>query len=248
MWKCKVPSVTAIKAGSVITYKYKGNLDKSKIEQLEIEGIGSRKNEGYGRILINPKFDVDKCAVYEPKQISRKKVDLSDDSKALMQSMLKNIVAEREKDYLTGIIVESLDGYVEETKKRKIKLKGFPNSQKGKFINIMVEALNLLNEGKEHESKAKIIDFKDSLKTRTKNIYENKSKYNLFGLSIKDYLDEIVSDENSLVNITETKLNIEYPDLDDIDSYKSSDYEMKLKLSKRIMEYKIREKDKGGNK
>ena len=48
MWKCKVSSETAIKAGSVITYGYEGELDKDKIEQFEIEGIGSRKNDGYG--------------------------------------------------------------------------------------------------------------------------------------------------------------------------------------------------------
>lgn len=247
MWKCKVPSVTAIKAGSVITYEYEGSLDQSKIEQLEIEGIGARKNEGYGRILINPKFDVNECAVYEPQATSREKVELSDNSRALMQSMLKNIIAEREKDYLTGIIVESLDGYAEETKKRKIKLKDFPNSQKGKFINEIVKALNLLNKEGEEASKAEIIKFRDSLKTRTKHIYENRSKYNLFDLSIKDYLTEIIS-EKSLEEITETKLDIKYPDVEGIDCYKSSDYEMKLKLSKRIMEYKIREKDKGGNK
>lgn len=246
MWKCKVSSETAIKAGSVITYEYEGELDKDKIEQFEIEGIGSRKNEGYGRILINPNFDVEKCAIYQEKEIERKTVDLSDDSKSLMQSMLNNIVKERENEYLTNIIVESLDGYAKESKRRKIKLKNFPNSQKGRFITVMKEALDILQKDGEKASKEKIAEFKDGLKTKTKYIYENRSQYNLFDFCIKDYLAEIITDK-TLKDITETELeDIKYPNIKGVNYHKSSDYEMKLKLSKMIMEYKIREK--GGKK
>lgn len=246
MWKCKVSSETAIKAGSVITYGYKGELDEEKIEQFEIEGIGSRKNEGFGRILINPKFDVKKCAIYTEKEIERKTVDLSEDSKVLMQSMLNNIVKERENEYLTNIIVESLDGYAKESKRRKIKLKGFPNSQKGRFITVMKDALDILRKDGEKASKEKVSEFKDGLKTKTKYIYENRSEYNLFDLSIKDYLAEIITDK-SLKEITETDIeDIKYPEVKGVNYHKSSDYEMKLKLSKMIMEYKIREK--GGKK
>ena len=246
MWKCKVSSETAIKAGSVITYGYKGELDEEKIEQFEIEGIGSRKNEGFGRILINPKFDVKKCAIYTEKEIERKTVDLSEDSKVLMQSMLNNIVKERENEYLTNIIVESLDGYAKESKRRNIKLKNFPNSQKGRFITVMKDALDILQKDGEKASKEKVAEFKDGLKTKTKYIYENRSEYNLFNLSIKDYLTEIITDK-SLKEITETDLeDIKYPEVKGVNYHKSIDYEMKLKLSKMIMEYKIREK--GGKK
>ncbi|ETI96649.1 MAG: hypothetical protein Q606_CBAC00047G0007, partial [Intestinibacter bartlettii DORA_8_9] len=246
MWKCKVSSETAIKAGSVITYGYEGELDEEKIKQFEIEGIGSRKNEGFGRILINPKFDVKKCAIYTEKEIERKTVDLSEDSKVLMQSMLNNIVKERENEYLTNIIVESLDGYAKENKRRKIKLKGFPNSQKGRFITVMKDALDILQKDGEKASKEKVAEFKDGLKTKTKYIYENRSEYNLFNLSIKDYLTEIIT-AKSLKEITETDLeDIKYPEVKGVNYHKSSDYEMKLKLSKMIMEYKIREK--GGKK
>lgn len=246
MWKCKVSIETAIKAGSVITYGYEGELDKNKIEQFEIEGIGSKKNEGYGRILVNPKFDVKKCAIYQEKEIERKMLDLSHDSKNLMESILNNIVKERENEYLTNIIVESLDGYAKESKKRKIKLEDFPNSQKGRFITVMKDALDILQKEGEKASKENIVDFKDGLKTKTKYIYENRSEYNLFDFCIKDYLAEIIT-EKSLKEITQTELDdIEYPKVKGVSYHKSSDYEMKLKLSRMIMEYKIREK--GGKK
>ena len=163
-----------------------------------------------------------------------------------MQSMLNNIVKERENEYLTNIIVESLDGYAKESKRRKIKLKGFPNSQKGRFITVMKDALDILQKDGEKASKEKVAEFKDGLKTKTKYIYENRSEYNLFNLSIKDYLAEIITDK-SLKEITETDIeDIKYPEVKGVNYHKSSDYEMKLKLSKMIMEYKIREK--GGKK
>ena len=163
-----------------------------------------------------------------------------------MQSMLNNIVKERENEYLTNIIVESLDGYAKESKRRKIKLKNFPNSQKGRFITVMKEALDILQKDGEKASKEKIAEFKDGLKTKTKYIYENRSQYNLFDFCIKDYLAEIITDK-TLKDITETELeDIKYPNIKGVNYHKSSDYEMKLKLSKMIMEYKIREK--GGKK
>ncbi|MDU6535379.1 MAG: hypothetical protein E6517_08060, partial [Intestinibacter bartlettii] len=59
-------------------------------------------------------------------------------------------------------------------------------------------------------------------------------------------LAEIITDK-SLKEITETDIeDIKYPEVKGVNYHKSSDYEMKLKLSKMIMEYKIREK--GGKK
>ena len=142
-----------------------------------------------------------------------------------------------------------LDGYAKESNRRKIKLenlsnpkKSFPNSQKGRFITVMKEALDILRKDGEKASKQKVAEFKDRLKTKTKYIYENRSEYSLFDLSIKEYLAEIITDK-TLKEITQTDLeDIKYPEVKGVSYHKSSDYEMKLKLSKMIMEYKIREK------
>ena len=245
MWKCKVSSETAIKAGSIITYTYKGMLDKNKIEQFEIKGIGSKKNEGYGRILINPKFDVKKCAIYEEKEIERKRVDLSNNSKEIMKIILDNIAKEREEQYLLNIIIDALDNFDENSKRRKIKLnypnsnkKDFPNTQKAKIINLIDEALIEFEKSGEDKSKQKIIKFISELKSNTQKMYQSRDKYSLFNLSIEDYLKGITENKLNCIDIEK----IQYPQVEGIDFYKSSQYEMYLKLTKSIMEYKIREK------
>lgn len=245
MWKCKVSSETAIKAGSIITYTYKGMLDKNKIEQFEIKGIGSKKNEGYGRILINPKFDVKKCAIYEEKEIERKRVDLSNNSKEIMKIILDNIAKEREEQYLLNIIIDTLDNFDENSKRRKIKLnypnsnkKDFPNTQKAKIINLIDEALIEFEKSGEDKSKQKIIKFISELKSNTQKMYQSRDKYSLFNLSIEEYLKGITENKLNCIDIEK----IQYPQVEGIDFYKSSQYEMYLKLTKSIMEYKIREK------
>ncbi|WP_455542951.1 RAMP superfamily CRISPR-associated protein [Intestinibacter sp.] len=242
MWKCKVPNVTSIKSGSMITYSYNGELDKDKIEKLEIQGIGIKKNEGYGRIFINPKFDVKECAVYKAEKVTRQNVKLTGESEILMKNMMTNIVKDREDEYVTCIVVQSLDAYSKSYSGKSISLDQFPNSQKGRLLNVIVDAIDEKNED---ESKQKIIDFKKSLKTKTKELYEDKSKCKVFDFSLYKYLDKLVSNE-SLKDITGTDLKLVYPNLDKITYQKSSDYEMKLKLTKKILEYKIREK--GGKK
>ena len=55
-WHYALPQLTGIKAGTVQKYRYKGNNQslKEKIEKLQEKGVGIRRQDGYGRILILP--------------------------------------------------------------------------------------------------------------------------------------------------------------------------------------------------
>ncbi len=53
-WGLPLPQVPAVKAGSVFVYEYESDfLTEDWIRNLEREGIGERKTEGFGRIAIN---------------------------------------------------------------------------------------------------------------------------------------------------------------------------------------------------
>lgn len=51
-WGTKLPSVMAYEQGSVFHLKYEGILKTEKMKELADEGLGIRKNEGFGRILF----------------------------------------------------------------------------------------------------------------------------------------------------------------------------------------------------
>lgn len=55
-WGLPRPTLIAMQAGSCLEFTVTGKIDDSKIQKLEIEGIGERRGEGYGRIRFNPKL------------------------------------------------------------------------------------------------------------------------------------------------------------------------------------------------
>ncbi|MBN2089193.1 hypothetical protein JW964_06255 [candidate division KSB1 bacterium] len=60
IWKARTPSVSAFQMGSCFVIQIKKDLSDSQIEQIkdalteiETEGIGIRRNEGFGRVVVN---------------------------------------------------------------------------------------------------------------------------------------------------------------------------------------------------
>ena len=53
-WRAGSVQRSLVKAGSVFVYIYDGKLNEAAILQLEEKGIGMRRQDGFGRILINP--------------------------------------------------------------------------------------------------------------------------------------------------------------------------------------------------
>jgi CRISPR-associated protein Csx10 len=53
-WRCGLPIVNGIKMGSILTYKFEGELKYSIIKKFEEIGIGERRQDGFGRFVILP--------------------------------------------------------------------------------------------------------------------------------------------------------------------------------------------------
>ena len=56
-WRARIPAVTAYRAGSVFHLEYTGELNREKMGELCDEGIGIRRNEGFGRILFFQNYE-----------------------------------------------------------------------------------------------------------------------------------------------------------------------------------------------
>lgn len=246
MWKSSVPSVTAIKSGSIISYSYDGELDYSKVRDFEMNGIGSKKQEGYGRIYINPSFYVKDCKNYKKSTKTEKvNINLNQEARNTLTIILNNINKDREDKYLTNIQMEAIDSKTDSRGIKKVLLKDFPNAQLGKLINVLEEAIYKVEKVGELESKDYMKKFKSELKTKTKNLYMNTSKAKLFGESLYDYLDVLISDK-TISDLTGSKSKLEYVSYKDIKPNISSDYKLKLLLTKKILMFNLRKN--GGEK
>ena len=105
-WNLPRPSFTAIQAGSCLKLRLDENADVDNIRKiLEREGIGERKAEGYGQIIVNPKFLMEencKLIKYEtgdPEAENDEKLDIKNDilvfAKHLEKIAWTNLICER---------------------------------------------------------------------------------------------------------------------------------------------------------
>jgi len=72
-WNFRYPQYVGIKAGSLMKYKIKGRLNLTALENLLAEGVGDRREDGFGRIAILPSLDIGSI---EPAQGNDQNLDL----------------------------------------------------------------------------------------------------------------------------------------------------------------------------
>lgn len=95
-WKSSLPQYEGVKAGSIHRYSYRGKLDDDKINELENKGIGLRKEDGYGRILIIGNLLQKKWQRLGSELTDMPDVSLSEESQAILRDVvLKGLYEEK---------------------------------------------------------------------------------------------------------------------------------------------------------
>lgn len=96
-WKARQIQQTAVSAGSVYLYTYEGTLDEEKVSKLEEDGIGVRKTEGFGRILINLPLGQNLKVQLEDEEEKLNLSPLSEEEKSTLEIISDQIIGKREK-------------------------------------------------------------------------------------------------------------------------------------------------------
>lgn len=77
-WGFPRPTLTAMSAGSVVVFETENKIDLKKLEEIEANGIGERRGEGYGQIIFNPPLLMNSVKISdEKKEKEAKKGDIS---------------------------------------------------------------------------------------------------------------------------------------------------------------------------
>jgi len=95
-WGLPRPSLIAIQAGSCMVFKFSGNLDPTKLAEIEASGIGERTAEGYGQVKFN----------HEVLTKNPKEWNISQLSVTLKEPVLVEI-STNHKSYLFACLLES---------------------------------------------------------------------------------------------------------------------------------------------
>lgn len=233
-WGYKLPLVNGIKAGSIITYKIKGDIHLDNVIKFLEEGIGERKEEGFGRFVLIPDLD----EYFNFQGIEKYKDDKEQEQEIILTD-------KEEKDQL-GIILNRI--YLNELNKNIPKKalalsKSFRGSlnknQMGKLTNLMDILLGLDKK----EGISRLEDYFNHIMDKKINRELSKA-LNYVRIDNKKLIDFLLEElKDSDINNFQNKY-LNYIKLGGIESKlyqeEQSIYEYKIKLFKEIFRLQLK--------
>lgn len=183
-WRTKIPSITMYEQGSVFHLSFDGIMKKEKMNQICHEGIGVRKNEGFGRILfLNDYEKIQYKLAGEESYCSEDEVPEYPEDEKILKSIATN--------YYKKCIDNAIRNYV---LKHPIDKGDISNSQLGNILSLALAYQYDVENGKKN-----ILDYFVHAKEK-----EEKNKTQKTRNSIKNFqkiIEYILDEKNSLESI-----------------------------------------------
>ncbi|MBD2206444.1 hypothetical protein H6G33_25275 [Calothrix sp. FACHB-1219] len=187
-WGLPLPQTPALAAGSVFVFKKTG-IDLKQLQKLEEQGIGERRVEGFGRLVVNwldediTKYEVKlSTPEAENKQDNNKSELLSPDSLKIVENIAIRIIKKN-----LDILITKRVGSTE------IKKENISNSQISRLMIITRQALSQLElERTKPESQRKtLLELSESISSLLNNLPSNaRSQFERTRLNTGERLDE----------------------------------------------------------
>lgn len=135
-WRSAMPQMTGIKAGTLQKYSFDGDTSrlKEKVRLLQEKGIGLRRQEGYGRILILSGRLVQRYWKRDDREGKQKQggaENLSHTGQAQAKLLLKNLYKQN--------VMREIDRRVVETA-RTVSRRSVSNAQLGRMLDLFAQA------------------------------------------------------------------------------------------------------------
>jgi CRISPR-associated protein Csx10 len=211
-WGLPLPQVPALAAGTVITF-HNATLTEDQIQQLQWQGVGDRRNEGFGRVAVNwhrkIKFDARKLS--KPSSRSQP-FSISAASLPLARRMSKQLLRQKLDQVLKA-----------EVGRRKLGTSKISNSQLSRIGAIARKGLS-----SEPVSLQPLSDLlqRDNL-TKTALEQFQQTKLSQTGTSFYDWLQAQISNpKNWIVPLPEVQLNLDVKET--VDDSLAIEYTLKL--------------------
>lgn len=205
-WKSSLPQYEGVKAGSIHRYSCRGTFDpdnnealQDRIKALEDRGIGLRKEDGYGRILIIGRLQQKKWQRQESKPAIMSDACLSEESGTILRDIvLKGLYEEKVQRSIDKKVVEEYSAIT----KNKLR-----NSQLGKLRDKIDYYQG--NRGKKaiEDAKTDIEQYFGHMSDKKNNLaaYRQFEDTVIRGCSFDQYIKEFIQNSSNVNLFTRQK-------------------------------------------
>lgn len=237
-WGCRLPIIKGISAGSIITYKFKGQLKLQYVKHLEEEGIGERKQDGFGRFIIFP--DIEDYNSFELVAPSREHDEKTEEIQIKNEEDKEQLGVILDRIYLNKINEKIPEIILKMTDNTDLKLS---QSQIGKLMELMgilrgmkyEDGINKLKGYFEHISDKKI-------NRELSNVFE---KPFIDDKSLKDYMIDELEDKVDFENKYEHVFKVGGVESKLYDGIQAM-YEHKIKIFMEFFRMQLKNLKEGG--
>lgn len=192
-WGTRLAQYKCIKAGSVFKYSFKGEIDIELLKELMNEGIGLRKEEGYGRFIILDDFSVGRFWAEDYKDRKEIKLEkLSSKEKNNLEQIFKNIYSVQ--------VEKSIDNYIYKIT-NSMNSKSANENQIGKLLQNVINISNVEpNKGKEFfKSYMYHLSYdRDGKERSNKRALNQLEDVKINNMKLTDYINEIIENSDNV--------------------------------------------------
>lgn len=241
-WGANTPQVISIKAGSVLKYSSDAEISKEKLIKFINEGIGIRKDDGYGRFMIVNNFTDAKLSKNNnkiQKNIDEDKIlgNLNQEQKEFLKNIVKEIYQTRLNSKLNSLIIDIDDNLINQ--------KDLSSNQWGKLKNLF----NYLSYQKPIDGINTYKKYITHIKNKNNSNFRslNKIKYKIDNtgncISFIEYLDyymENSHDKRSISNYYNK--NIDFKNIE-VEFKEEEIYKFNMNLLTELCRYNLRKEE-----
>lgn len=235
-WNCSTPAINAIKAGSVFKYSIEGKVDEEKLEKFLDQGIGERKQDGFGRFVILN--NISDSIVYKNEGLevlgkNKKAISVKNEDREDVKKIIDIIYEKRLRDSISQRVIE-----IDE---KLVNTKDMSDSQWGSLKELFKSLIyEDLEDGIEICNK-----YIDNIKSKRSNSHRKTDKVNYKDgektIKLLEFFKKFVESSRDLKSF-ENELDREVVSIGNLKSSIDEDflYRHKMEILSELCRYQIR--------
>ena len=231
-WKSWHIQRTAISAGSMFRYTYEGTLAENLLPSFETMGVGQRREEGFGRIILNPDIErafLEKAGVKQ--KDNRTEKSITEEDKSVLGMIQRHVNKKRMKDFIEYAASKTAD-------ESSAGLSSLSKTQKARLYNLINDVLDKRLYPEERAAKERLKKFiSKDIKANTKSVYTQKATMWIAGVeqSMAEVIDSLADDKKRFAEFY--KADVQFIELyfNGVELESESDFRLKCLFIKEVL-------------